>query len=554
VACRRRIRYKLMLAIGVVIALVGLLTGGTFLGLRSYQLTVRNFESKLLELDEANRLRLQVNKLYSSASDPSSQAPQQFMENLAGVRQKLQDYQQKLDETLQQNRAVDKGLNEKLQVEALREILGKLQSVVDEQAQNNFPQFEISTGGRKPLMALEAVKTNLDNLVLTADDLNGAIYKGFKERIESSRKDYNMSSWIVGSVSAGGVLILMGLLWRFYRWVFYPIRDLERGAVQIAQGNFDLHIEVHSGDEMEELANAFNHMTRRLRDIYADLNRQVNERSRQLVRSERLASVGYLAAGVAHEINNPLASIVFCSEALEHRLNELLDQAQRQAADNHRAISPDDRETMTRYLKMVQTEAMRCKQITQRLLEFSRGGEKRRESADLTDIVQGVLDTVQHLPNAKDKHIVFQPTSQLTAWVNGQEIKSVVLNLVVNSLESMDEGGTLTITQRQVDGMATLMFQDTGCGMPREVLDNIFEPFFTRSRTGKGTGLGLSISHRIITQHGGEIEASSPGPNRGSTFVVRLPLKPPSGGGQRMEENGSVESSEETYYLRKLAA
>src|SRR5438093_12221109 len=90
----------------------------------------------------------------------------------------------------------------------------------------------------------------------------------------------------------------------------------------------------------------------------------------------------------------------------------------------------------------------------------------------------------------------------------------------------MDEGGTLTITLATRAGMAVLEFADTGCGMPAEVLENIFEPFYTRSRTGKGTGLGLSISHRVISQHGGEIEAVSPGPDRGSTFTVRVPLQP----------------------------
>jgi two-component system, NtrC family, sensor kinase len=114
----------------------------------------------------------------------------------------------------------------------------------------------------------------------------------------------------------------------------------------------------------------------------------------------------------------------------------------------------------------------------------------------------------------------------VTAWANADEVKSVVLNLVVNALESMDEGGRLTIRLGQRDGMAELHFRDTGCGMTPEVLENLFEPFFTRSRTGKGTGLGLTISHRIISQHGGEIEASSPGPGRGSTFTVRLPLPP----------------------------
>jgi signal transduction histidine kinase len=185
-----------------------------------------------------------------------------------------------------------------------------------------------------------------------------------------------------------------------------------------------------------------------------------------------------------------------------------------------------DWEVVVKYLKMIQDEAFRCKEITERLLEFSRTGERRREQTNLADLVQSVLDMVQHLQNRKGKEIVFKPSYPIRAWVNTQEIKSVVLNLIVNSLDSMDEGGTLTIALHQHHDMAELVFTDTGCGMAAEVLENIFEPFFTRSRTGKGTGLGLTITHRIITQHGGEIEAASPGVNEGSTFTVRLPMKP----------------------------
>jgi two-component system, NtrC family, sensor kinase len=175
---------------------------------------------------------------------------------------------------------------------------------------------------------------------------------------------------------------------------------------------------------------------------------------------------------------------------------------------------------------MIQQESFRCKEITSRLLEFSRGGERRREPTDLGELVQNVLDMVQHLQNRTGKEMLFNPTPGIVALVNALEIKSVIVNLVVNALDSMDEGGTLSIALGMRDGMAELVFQDTGCGMTGEVLENIFEPFYTRSRTGKGTGLGLSICHRIISHHEGEIEAHSAGPNRGSTFVVRLPLQP----------------------------
>jgi signal transduction histidine kinase len=270
---------------------------------------------------------------------------------------------------------------------------------------------------------------------------------------------------------------------------------------------------------MEELADAFNDMTQQLHRLYADLEKQVNDRSRQLVRSERLASVGFLAAGVAHEINNPLASIAFCSEALEGRLHDLLARVPAGRRD-------EDAEVFARYLKMIQEEAFRCKKITERLLAFSRTGERRREPIDLSGLVQAVLDVTQHLPKCKGKQVRFdRPPRKVTAPAHGEEIKSVVLNLVINALDSMDEGGQLTIRLREREGMAELEFEDTGCGMTPEVLENIFEPFFTRSRSGEGTGLGLTISHLIITQHGGEIEAASDGPDRGSTFTVRLPLR-----------------------------
>ncbi|MBV8608197.1 MAG: histidine kinase, partial [Singulisphaera sp.] len=246
------------------------------------------------------------------------------------------------------------------------------------------------------------------------------------------------------------------------------------------------------------------------------LERQVRERSRQLVRSERLAGVGFLAAGVAHEINNPLASIAFCSEALEHRLGPILD----------RLGDGPDAKVVRNYLRMIQEEAFRCKSITEKLLDFSRCAEIQRERTDLAGLIQGVVEMIRHMGKYRGKQIVFQPKEAVMAHVDSQEIKQVVLNLVVNALDSMAPDGTLRIDLRYTGGMAEMVFADNGCGMAPEVLENIFEPFYTKRRVGKGTGLGLSITHRIVSQHHGEITASSPGEDQGSTFVVRLPVRP----------------------------
>src|SRR5438067_5001192 len=144
--------------------------------------------------------------------------------------------------------------------------------------------------------------------------------------LQMSRGQYQTSRIIVWT----SALMVLGMLWAltilFHRWVLSPVRLLQRGVRHVARGSFDYKINLKSGDEMQDLAEAFNDMTAKISMTYADLERQVQERSRQLVRSERLAGVGFLAAGVAHEINNPLASIAFCAEALENRLGPLLDR------------------------------------------------------------------------------------------------------------------------------------------------------------------------------------------------------------------------------------
>jgi signal transduction histidine kinase len=516
VACAWRIRHKLLLTLGLTVGITSLLLAGSVNGLLSYSNTFKSIESKLAELQKAMTVKEKVKALPldPKAADPDKEW-NHLRDKIDETHKALEEYESQLQITLSRHRDPEKGAYERRQIEALQQHLGHLAKDIKRIEQHGEDVKLVSNASRKDdRWNDEQLNQTLNLLVLTADDLVDAIYHSMANRSDAARSAYRTSMAIIVSTSIVGLLLTVVFLRFFYRSVIYPIRALEQGVGQVAQGDFEHPIEVHSGDEMEDLATAFNDMTTRLREMYRDLAHQVNERSRQLVRSERLASVGFLAAGVAHEINNPLASIAFCSEALEGRLADILEQA------------PEDSETITKYLRMIQQEAFRCKAITQRLLEFSRSGERRREQTDLAELIQSVLDVVQHLQNSKGKQVVFEPGRRPRAWINAQEIKSVVLNLVVNALDSMDEDGKLTITLGQRDGLAEMVFRDTGCGMSSEILENIFEPFFTRSRTGKGTGLGLAISHRVITQHGGEIEATSAGPGQGSTFTVRLPMHP----------------------------
>jgi signal transduction histidine kinase len=355
----------------------------------------------------------------------------------------------------------------------------------------------------------------------SAEALRAATISDIESSGNSASAAVKKTAWSVGFFFVWAVVLLLTMLFYFRTWLFGPIRELQAGVQRVHGGNFNQPISIVSGDELQELGDEFNAMVKRLHEVYADLARQVTERSRQLVRSERMVSVGFLAAGVAHEINNPLASILFCSEALERRLQEVLGAV----AATTRGAPVAETEVLARYLKMIQQEALRCKEITTKLLDFSRTGDRRKEPADIGGLIRGVLEVAKHLPASRGKAVTFEPTGYVVAPVNAQDLKSVILNLVVNALDSMDDGGRLAISLSTNGGYAEMVFADTGCGMPADVLQNIFEPFYTKSRTGKGTGLGLFISHQIVDQHGGTITASSTGPGTGSTFTVRIPLQ-----------------------------
>ncbi|HMB07047.1 MAG TPA: HAMP domain-containing sensor histidine kinase [Isosphaeraceae bacterium] len=515
------IRIKLIAGLSLVVGMMLTLMGGSIFGLHAFHSSNLMLVDQLRELGASMGLLQKVVALEVSDID-TAEARQSLERQVKEARQALIRYHKELRKNTTTGNRADDGRDELglafVIDHDLTAILAELSPAA--RAKPVLPGTSIYTSRHPEVLRGESgLSARIERLNHRVMDLPDKLHRDFYAILLNSQRKYMMSRVIVWTSALMVLAMLCGLTALFHRWVLYPVRLLQRGVRRVARGAFDYKIELTTGDEMQGLAEAFNDMTARLSVTYADLERQVQERSRQLVRSERLAGVGFLAAGVAHEINNPLASIAFCAEALENRLTPMLD---------HGDGDPDGgiAKVVRNYLRMIQEEAFRCKDITEKLLDFSRCADIQRERTDLASLIQGVVEMLRHMGKYRGKNILFQPREAVMAHVDSQEIKQVVLNLVVNALDSMDPGGTLKIDLRYAGGMAELVFADDGYGMAPDVLENIFEPFFTKRRVGKGTGLGLSITHRIVSQHHGEITATSSGEDQGSTFVVRLPVDP----------------------------
>lgn len=372
---------------------------------------------------------------------------------------------------------------------------------------------------------------------------------GMQQVLAASRETYRASFWWVVVSTGLVVLLLVGGWWAAQRWISRPWKRLLEGTHRIAQGHFEYRVKLETRDEFAELADSFNHMADCFLIARDRLKQDARDLAEQLHRQERLAGLGFLASGIAHEINNPLTAIRWTSESLLSRFSTLFG-----------TLNPKDSATVENYLKMMQTEATRCQQITAKLLDFARGGDGVRTEQDLTQIVREVIHLVRAMSKYRQCEIVFDRTEPCLAVVNGNEIKQVVLNLVANALDAIEDAvhqvarrprlattsananpskpqvaepaaptamialtGRLEIRLQEFPDHVELSFQDTGCGMSAETLRRIFDPFFTTKPSGKGTGLGLPVCHRIATEHGGRIAASSPGPGLGSTFRLSLP-------------------------------
>jgi two-component system NtrC family sensor kinase len=329
-----------------------------------------------------------------------------------------------------------------------------------------------------------------------------------------------------------------------HRLVYLPLRDLEGGAQRLSTGNLDQPIPVRSDDEFGKLASLFNGMTdalrnsrQQLREWGRTLEQKVESRTQELrlaqaetMRGEKLASVGLLASGVAHELNNPLTGILTFSHLLRRKMPD-------------KSADAEDMDLVIR-------ETKRCAAIIKRLLDFAREKLPEKKFTDLNQVIDDTVRIVEQPAHLRDIEITLDLDRTLPPiWIDADQIKQVIMNMVVNAQHAVEEKGSIAIsTHRSSDPrapatepkpMVAISIVDTGCGIPEANLQRIFDPFFTSKDVGKGTGLGLSVSHGIVEAHGGLIEVESK-VGEGSTFRVLLPLTPPPDGPES-KASGSVQ-------------
>jgi two-component system, NtrC family, sensor kinase len=310
-------------------------------------------------------------------------------------------------------------------------------------------------------------------------------------------------------------------------FVAKPIRKLIRATKAISEMQLDKPITMESSEELDELAHSFDAMRERLKqamdqnaEFTHQLESKVRERTSQLeaahqklIQSDRLASLGQLAASVAHEINNPISGVLNLSMLMQRILKD-------------EGIPPGRIEEFRRYLSQVSGETARVGRIVSDLLAFSRRSKPQRSPADLNAIVRKTLSLLSHKLQLAGVEADLNLAKDLPSFrCDESQIQQVVMNLVFNAAESIRGKGRVTVvTRAAADGLGLVLeVRDTGSGIPPDLLGRIFDPFFTTKEEGKGVGLGLAVVYGIVEAHGGEIEVDSR-VGEGSTFRVTLPL------------------------------
>lgn len=344
----------------------------------------------------------------------------------------------------------------------------------------------------------------------------GMLYVGTLERpfLDSLWR----SLFVFLGIAVLGVVLVNLIAITVARKISQPIRALAQAAQQVAQGDYTSKVPVTSADEVGYLAESFNTMTSELEQTHQELRewaenmeRKVDERTAELkamqahlIRTEKMAAIGKLAAGVAHEINNPLTGVLTNSSLM------LQD------------LPPDD--PRREDLQTIVNETLRCRKIVKGLLDFARQTTPQKQELRINQVIEDVLSLVRNQASFRDLKITLNLNPSLpTVMADNDQMRQVVLNIVLNAAEAMPRGGELRI-QSDLDRESknvVVRLSDTGPGIPDDIKERLFEPFFTTKKSG--TGLGLAIAYGIVERHKGTLELES-APGRGTTFIITLPV------------------------------
>jgi two-component system, NtrC family, sensor kinase len=320
-------------------------------------------------------------------------------------------------------------------------------------------------------------------------------------------------------VAGIGVLVVLAITFFITRSMIYPLEEMVKASNRIAAGDLDHSVSITSNDEIGILADSFNKMLASIKTMKVELEEwgrtleeKVNKRTEELVavqiqmaQSEKLASIGRLAAGVAHEINNPLGGILtFSMLALE---------------------DCDNDHPMKQSLEVIVKQTLRCRETVKGLLDFARQSSTTPSLTEVNSIVDKTLMFLENQTMFQNVRTIRKFSPGLpNVLIDSGQLQQVVINIVINAVDAMEESGVLIIETSAVMESHEILIRisDTGKGIPDDALPFIFEPFFTTKKVGKGTGLGLAIVHGIVTRAGGKIEVtSSP---HGAAFTIRLPI------------------------------